>query len=125
MLGQASLVAFAAITKVDDARRFYGETLGLGLIEDGPFALVFSAGAGALRLQKVQSFTPHPFTALGWQVEDIAASMAALAGAGVVFERFPGMEQDEAGAWTPPGTAAKVCWFKDPDGNLLSLSQGG
>jgi hypothetical protein len=84
---------------------------------------VFHAGDTMLRIQKVREVSPPPFTALGWHVADIAADVAALTERGVAFERFGFLEQDAAGVWTAPG-GAKVAWFKDPDGNLLSLTEG-
>jgi catechol 2,3-dioxygenase-like lactoylglutathione lyase family enzyme len=124
MLGSRDIVAFVATTDADKARAFYGEVLGLRLIADDGFALVFDANGTMLRVVKVRDFAPLPFTVLGWHVDDIAAAARGLASAGVTFERFPGMEQDALGVWTSPG-GSKVAWFKDPDGNTLSLSQDG
>ena len=115
-------MAFCATHDGARARRFYQGTLGLNVISDDDYALALDAGGTVLRIQKVKHFTPHPFTALGWQVPDIAATVVALRGRGVVFETFPGMEQDQHAIWhSPNGT--RVAWFKDPDGNILSLTQ--
>jgi hypothetical protein len=92
------------------------------LISDDEFALAFESNGTQLRIQKVQRITPPPFTVLGWQVTDIQAAIATLSQAGVSFERYSFMQQDAAGVWTAPG-GTKVAWFKDPDGNLLSLSE--
>ena len=92
-------------------------------MSDDSFAVVFDAGGTELRLQRVRELTPHPFTALGWIVDDIGAQVRALVARGVTFERYDFMTQDELGIWSTPG--AKVAWFKDPDGNLLSLAQLG
>ena len=121
MLGSAELVAFIATTNAERARAFYEGTLGLRFVSDDQFALVFDANGTTLRVQKVDSATVARGTVLGWQVPDIATAVRELAGRGVTFERYPGMEQDEAGIWMTPG--GKVAWFKDPDGHLLSLSQ--
>lgn len=123
MLGECPVIAMIATTQPERAKAFYSDVLGLKLIDDGWFALVYMAGGTRLHIQKVKEFTPLPFTAIGWTVADIAAAAAALAKKGVKFERYPGMEQDAAGIWTTPDRAAKVCWFKDPDGNTLSLTQ--
>ncbi len=123
MLGECKIIAFTQTTQPERARIFYGEVLGLKLLEETPFAVVFSAGGTRLHVQKVRELAPLPFTALGWSVPDIKAAVDQLSKKGVKFERFPGMEQDGRGIWTPPGTTVKVCWFKDPDGNLLSLTQ--
>ena len=123
MLGSEEILAFAPTTDAARATVFYRDVLGLTLIEDTPFALVFDANGRQLRIPKVEAFTPQPFTIVGWSVRDIKATMSGLAAKGVTFERYPGMDQDAAGAWSSPG-GAKVAWFKDLDGNLLSLTQG-
>jgi catechol 2,3-dioxygenase-like lactoylglutathione lyase family enzyme len=92
------------------------------VVSDDGFELALEAAGTMVRIQKVDAFTPHPFTALGWEVPDIDRSVQELAAAGVAFERFPGLTQDDRGIWPAPG-GARVAWFKDPDGNLLSLSQ--
>jgi len=122
MLGSAKIVAFAPITDAQRARRFYETVLGLRFLSQDPFALVMDANGTTLRLALVQSFQPAPFTVLGWEVAAIQDTVTALEQRGVAFERFPGMPQDDLGIWTAPG-GAKVAWFKDPDGNLLSVSQ--
>jgi catechol 2,3-dioxygenase-like lactoylglutathione lyase family enzyme len=123
MLGECPVIAMIATTQPDRAKTFYSDVLGLNLIEDGWFALAYVAGGTRLHIQKVKEFTPLPFTAIGWTVDDIVATASALGDKGVRFERFPGMEQDSAGIRTTPDRAAKICWFKDPDGNTLSLTQ--
>ncbi len=115
------LVAFVATAQPDAARAFYAGVLGLPVRRDDQFALVFDANGTALRVAKVETLAPQPFTVLGWVVEDIASAVDDLVAEGVTFERFPGMPQDERGVWTVEG--GKVAWFKDPDGNLLSLTE--
>ena len=122
MLGECEVIAFTQTIQPDRAKAFYREILGLRFQEESPFALVFMAGRTMLRVQKVREFSPLPFTALGWRVSDIAAVGEELSKRGVVFERYAGMPQDDAGIWTTPD-GAKVAWFKDPDGNVLSLTQ--
>ncbi len=121
MLGDQSLVAFVATSHAEKCKSFYQGTLGLPLTSEDPFALVFDAHGTALRIQKVESFTPHPFTALGWAVKDADAMVKALTEKGVVFERYGFLQQDALGIWSAPG-GARVAWFKDPDGNVLSLT---
>ena len=123
MINDANLVAFVATANPDRARAFYRDTLGLTLIDEHDFALVFDSAGTTLRVQKVQSVAPIPYTALGWRVADVHASIHRLVERGVSFQRFPGIDQDDDGVWTTPDGIA-VAWFKDPDGNLLSLSQG-
>jgi catechol 2,3-dioxygenase-like lactoylglutathione lyase family enzyme len=121
-LSSANLVAFVATAVPARAREFYEHVLGLRLVADDPFALVFDANGTTLRIAKVQELTPVPRTVLGWAVRDIAGEVTGLARQGVTFERFEGVTQDELGIWSAPG-GARVAWFKDPDGNLLSLTQ--
>ncbi len=122
MLGDQPLIAMIATTQPERAKAFYSDVLGLKLVEDGWYALVYMAGGTRLHIQKVKAFSPLPATAIGWTVSDIAATVAALAKKGIKFERFDGMTQDAAGIWTTP-EGGQVCWFKDPDGNTLSLTQ--
>ena len=122
-LGKYNIIAFASIVDVSRARDFYRDTLGLRLImEEPPFALVFEANGIMLRLGMAKELPPAHGTVLGWQVPEITATLKDLGQAGVRFERFGGMDQDELGIWTAP-SGAKVAWFKDPDGNILSLSE--
>lgn len=122
MLDRSDFVAFAATTEPRRARAFYEGVLGLKLVEQSPFVLEFDANGTVLRIQVVPQLAPQPHTALGWSVADIAATVRALAARGVAFERFPGLEQDQSGVWASP-SGARIAWFKDPDGNLLSLTQ--
>jgi catechol 2,3-dioxygenase-like lactoylglutathione lyase family enzyme len=122
MLGNARLIAFSATRQPDKARAFYEKTLGLRFVEDSPFALVFDANGTMLRVQKVPEFEPQPFSILGWTVPDACNAAKDLAARGVVFERYGFLAQDDLGVWTSPD-GAKVAWFKDPDGNTLSIAQ--
>ncbi len=124
MLGKETLVAFMATSKPDAARAFFEGVLGLTFVGEHEHLVTFQSGAAQLMLQKVSVVTPPHGTALGWSVKDLRGTIRALAERGVTFERFEGMDQDDLGVWSPaPGTG--VAWFKDPDGNLLSLSQHG
>jgi catechol 2,3-dioxygenase-like lactoylglutathione lyase family enzyme len=122
MLHSTSLVAFVATAQTEAAKHFYESVLGLSLLEDSPFALVFDSGGTMLRVQKVEQVVPAPYTVLGWQVSDIEASVRSLRAKGAVFQRYEGMSQDALGIWKSPGRA-KVAWFRDPDGNTLSLTE--
>ncbi|MEO8908913.1 MAG: VOC family protein [Gemmatimonadaceae bacterium] len=125
MLGSANIVAFVPTKNPDKARSFFEKTLGLEFVVDDKFALVFEANGVMIRVVNVagiDSFTPAPFTILGWSVGDVGKAVNDLVRRGVKFERYPGLEQDQLGVWTAPG-GAKIAWFKDPDGNILSLSQ--
>jgi len=122
-LGKYNIVGFVSIVDAARAKEFYRDTLGLRLVsEEPPFALVFDANGIMLRLAMVKEIPPAHGTVLGWQVPDIGATVKDLGSAGVRFERYGQMKQDELGIWTTP-TGAKVAWFKDPDGNILSISE--
>jgi catechol 2,3-dioxygenase-like lactoylglutathione lyase family enzyme len=121
-LGSEKLGAFISTSDPPRALTFYRDTLGLKLQEESPYALVFDCGGTMLRVQIVRQATVAPYTALGWQVQDIAQTIKKLNQAGVAMERFEGMQQDELGAWSPGGST-KVAWFKDPEGHILSLTQ--
>jgi len=122
MLNKSKIVAFIATKQPDRAKDFYEKTLGLRLVYDDAFAIVFDANGIMLRVQKVQELTPPNHTVLGWDVGDIHTEIKELMGQGVRCERYEWLEQDESGVWTAP-SGAKITWFKDPDGNTLSLTQ--
>jgi catechol 2,3-dioxygenase-like lactoylglutathione lyase family enzyme len=122
-LSDQSIIGFVATSDPDRAKKFYRDTLGLPLVsEEMPFALVFEAHGTMLRVTIVEKVVFAGYTVLGWQVPNIVAAAKALSQAGVRFERYSGMQQDELGIWSSPG-GASVAWFKDPDGNTLSISQ--
>jgi catechol 2,3-dioxygenase-like lactoylglutathione lyase family enzyme len=120
MLGDP--IAFVPTTDPARAREFYAGTLGLDLVEENRFALVFRVGDTMLRVTAVEAFEPQPFTVLGWRVPDVADAIRALTARGIAFERYPGMEQDALGVWTSPA-GGRIAWFKDPDGNTLSVAE--
>jgi catechol 2,3-dioxygenase-like lactoylglutathione lyase family enzyme len=122
MLGSSELIAFAAVTDLHRARVFYEQALGLSFVEQNDFACVFDANGTMLRVAAAPDAPRAGYTVLGWRVTDIAAAVRGLAAKGVVFMRYDGMDQDEDGVWTTPG-GEKVAWFRDPDGNVLSLTQ--
>jgi catechol 2,3-dioxygenase-like lactoylglutathione lyase family enzyme len=123
MLGSTNIVAFVPTQDSEKARAFYEGVLGLRFVKDDGFAMVLDANGIMVRVAKVPPpFTPAQFTILGWQVTDIEQLVKGLQKNGVHFERFGFFEQDELGIWTAP-TGDKVAWFKDPDGNILSVSQ--
>ncbi|MGA7524909.1 MAG: VOC family protein [Acidobacteriaceae bacterium] len=118
-----NIIGFVTIVDVNRAKSFYGETLGLRLVsEEPPFALVFDANGIMLRLGMGKELPPASGTVLGWQVSQIDAVVRDLESAGVRFERYDFLKQDSSGIWTSP-TGARVAWFKDPDGNTLSVSE--
>ena len=122
-LASSSLVAFVGVCDPDRAKRFYRDTLGLHLVsEELPFALVFDVQGTMLRVTVVPEVKPARFTVLGWKVPDIQGAVSSLYKAGVEFQRYAGLQQDGLGIWTSP-SGARVAWFHDPDGNILSVTQ--
>ena len=103
---------------------FYHKTLGLRLLSEDQFAMAFDANGTMLRVQKVDQLRPAQYTVLGWEVPDLTHTADQLTAKGVACERFPGMAQDDRGIWDAP-SGARVAWFKDPDGNMLSLTEFG
>ncbi|MCX6620143.1 MAG: VOC family protein [Acidobacteria bacterium] len=123
MLGLYDIVAFVLTSDAARAKTFYGETLGLKYVSQDDYAVVFEANGVMLRVTRMPGHTPAKNTVLGWNVPDIAVAAADLTKAGVKFEKYSFLEQDELGIWSSPDGTAKVAWFKDPDGNVLSISQ--
>jgi catechol 2,3-dioxygenase-like lactoylglutathione lyase family enzyme len=122
-LSDYSIIGFVGTSDPDRAGKFYGDTLGLRLVsQQMPFALVYDAHGTMLRVTIVEKVNPAGYTVLGWKVPNIVAAIKSLAEAGVHFERYQGLQQDDLGVWTSPG-GGKIAWFKDPDGNTLSISQ--
>jgi len=121
-MNKSKVISFVATQNPAKALKFYAGTLGLKLISDDPFAIVFDVNGTMLRVQKVHELLPAGHTVLGWQVPDIHARIKDLTKKGVRFERYDGLGQDESGVWAAP-SGAQVAWFKDPDGNTLSLTQ--
>jgi catechol 2,3-dioxygenase-like lactoylglutathione lyase family enzyme len=115
-------IAFIATERPVESRAFYTDVVGLRFVEDSDFAIVFDAFGTMLRVQKAGKVVVAPYTAFGLDVDDLDAAVDALAAKGVSGKRYPHFDQDPRGIWTAPG-GARVFWFEDPDGNLLSLSQ--
>jgi catechol 2,3-dioxygenase-like lactoylglutathione lyase family enzyme len=116
------IVTFLLTQRPESAIGFYRDALGFTFLRDDGFALVFDLNGTLLRIGKVPSHTPVQNTVLGWEVDEIGTAVRELAAKGVAFEHYPNMGQDEQGVCTFP-SGDKVAWFKDPDGNVLSLSQ--
>lgn len=125
MLVDCDVVSLIPILDGDRARVFYEETLGLRFIADDGFAVAFEVNGRMLRLTRTPELRPQPFSIIAWRVPDIAATVRALSERGIAFVRYPHFDQDELGIWTAPDGSAKVAWFEDPDGNLLSLVDFG
>lgn len=126
MLESADVVAFVPTRDPAKSRAFYQQTLGLKFVSEDPFALVFEANGVTIRIANVstvKSFKPAAFTILGFHVSNAETTVKQLSKKGVVFERYEGMDQDPLGIWDSP-SGARIAWFKDPDGNILSIAEG-
>lgn len=122
MLSAGKLVGFVPTKDSARSREFYEGKLGFKFVSDDQFALVMQAGKSMIRIAKAGKFTPAQYTVMGWEVTDIEAVVKWLTGRGVSFEKYPFVQDQKSGIWTTPN-GDKVAWFKDPDGNVLSLSQ--
>lgn len=122
MLQDPKITAFLPTTDSKKSKEFYTNILGLNLVSEDNFALEFEGMGSVLRITIVREFQPHPFTVLGFKIENIEQQVTALLHKNVTFERFNELDQDDLGIWTSPGSA-RIAWFKDPDGNLLSLTE--
>ncbi len=121
MLASCRMNGFVPTKDPAQARHFYEEVLGLTFVDENPFVVMFRGNQAMVIAQKMSQFVPATYTVLGWEVEDIEDTVSRLTNKGVLFERYPWMEQDEMGIWN--SSDGKVAWFKDPDGNILSVSQ--
>jgi catechol 2,3-dioxygenase-like lactoylglutathione lyase family enzyme len=121
MMQGAEVMGFIPTRDFKRAHAFYVDTLGLTVVSQDDFALEVVSNGSHIRITKVGEFSPFPFTTFGWRVPDITSAVRALAAKGVVFERYNFMQQDEDGIWNAPG-GARIAWFRDPEGNILSLS---
>ena len=122
MLASSKIIGFVPTKDSKKARDFYEHKLGFQFVSDDQFALVMNAGGTMIRIAKAKDFTPAPYTVMGWEVDDMNAIVTWLTARGVVFEKYPFVQDQKLGIWTTP-TGEKVAWFKDPDGNVLSVSQ--
>ena len=124
MLSKAKVISFIATRKPEESKAFYRDVLRFPVRSEDRFAIVFELRHGTLRVTPVEALVPAPFTVLGWEVTDIQEEVKVLGEFGVNCEKFPGLTQDKSGIWTAPG-GARVAWFKDPDGNILSITEPG
>jgi predicted enzyme related to lactoylglutathione lyase len=125
MLSGAAITPFLGSTDLVRARSFFERTLGLEVLSLDSldsFALALKTPSGSLRVTQVRELVAAPYTVLGWDVADVRATVEGLAERGVQFQRYPGMGQDALGIWTAP-SGSRIAWFKDPDGNVLSVAQ--
>jgi catechol 2,3-dioxygenase-like lactoylglutathione lyase family enzyme len=121
MLAAGKLIGFLITTDYDKARAFYEGKLGLEFVSLDNFALALRSGQNMIRITRAETFEPAQGTVLGWEVDDVRMAALWLRDRGVPTEKFPFVADQELGIWTAP-SGDQVAWFKDPDGNVLSLS---
>jgi|SRR5947209_9254917 len=122
MLASGKLIGFLLTKDYGQAREFYEGKLGLRFVGLDQFAMVMEIGGHQIRIVQLPNLTPLRSTVMGWEVDDIEAVADWLKRQGVVMESYPFIQDRERGIWTTPN-GDKVAWFKDPDGNVLSVSQ--
>jgi catechol 2,3-dioxygenase-like lactoylglutathione lyase family enzyme len=120
ILQTAKVCAFIATRDREQAKAFYGHRLGFTLVSEDPYGVVFAMNDTSLRVTPVENFTALQHTVLGWNVADVSATVKARTATGITFERYAFLEQDALGIWD--SGKAQVAWFKDLDGNVLSIS---
>jgi len=122
MLSQAPVTAFLGASDLQRARAFFEGLLGLAVESLDGFALVLRTPTARIRVTQVQTPARAPYTVLGWDVTDIESAVRGLSARGIVFNRYPGMDQDELGIWRAP-SGSRIAWFQDPDENVLSVAE--
>ena len=122
MLASSKLQTIIWTSRLDEAEQFYGGVLGLSFKGKSQGALVYDVSGGELRVSPVPATQPSIHTVLGFAVSNLGDVIAALSARGIKCERFAGFPHDEAGVLATPD-GARVAWFRDPDGNLLSVVQ--
>ena len=122
MLENSKAISGFAVDDIDKAKQFYGEALGVGVSEEGDLLRLHLGGGTEVIVYPKPDYTPATYTILNFPVDDIAKAVDDLVARGIVFERYPGFDQDDKGiARETPGPA--IAWFKDPAGNILSVLQ--
>jgi catechol 2,3-dioxygenase-like lactoylglutathione lyase family enzyme len=121
MLADSKAFSGFAVPDIEEARRFYGETLGLNVeLIEGPGLLTLQlAGDRPVMIYPKPDFEPATYTILNFPVDDVEAAVDELSARGVQFERYDGFDQDEKGI--ARGNGPDIAWFKDPAGNVLSV----
>jgi extradiol dioxygenase family protein len=123
-LDTATPVAFVSVTSREEGRAFYEGVLGVRHHSSDEFGDFHTFANGTmLRLTPMPEFTPSPHPIVGWDVQDIRTVAEQLKAKGISFTIYEGMGQDELGIWTAPDGRAKVAFFSDPFGNVLSLAE--
>ena len=124
MLGKADATPSIAVKDLDRARKYYEETLGLEAVDrQGEEVVTMKSGATKVNVYRSEFAGSNQATALTFDVADIVAEVRELKDKGVMFEHYDmdGLTRD-GDVYSAEGM--KTAWFKDPDGNILSLFEG-
>ena len=110
-----------AVRDLEQAKTFYGDTLGIDLTEeDGPLLMLHLAGGRDTLVYPKDDHVPASYTILNFPVDDIDTSVASLVERGVKMERYDGLDQDDRGISLSP-VGPRIAWFTDPSGNILAV----
>lgn len=123
LLSNAPPITYVLTSDRPRAKTFYADTLGLPIKGENFFATIFDLNGTEFYLTTVKDYVPHEHPVLGWAVSDIAAVLQALKDKGVAGLIYPDFGQDDLGIWAHPDGKKKLAWIKDPDGNVLGLTQ--
>jgi catechol 2,3-dioxygenase-like lactoylglutathione lyase family enzyme len=122
MLGHSRLQTIILTSRIAEAERFYTDVLGLQLRRHSNGNLIFDVGGSDLTVGRVPSTKPSDHTVIGFAVDNLDAAITELSKRGLIWERFEGFPHDDRGVViTPDGD--RVVWFRDPDGNIISIVQ--
>jgi catechol 2,3-dioxygenase-like lactoylglutathione lyase family enzyme len=122
MLEHSRAYSGFSVNDIQQAKQFYGETLGLRVSEQNGMLTLHIAGDRDTLAYPKEDHTPATFTILNFPVDDVDRTVGELTERGVRFERYEGFDQDEKGVFR--GGGPLIAWFKDPAGNILSVIQG-
>jgi len=125
MLKDSHAFSGFSVNDTDEAKKFYGETLGVE-VGDDPMGLTLKlAGGNNVFLYQKDDHAPATFTVLNFPVDDIDQAVDELVGKGIVFEQYPEMTDDQGIArGLANNMGPDIAWFRDPSGNVLSVLQG-
>jgi catechol 2,3-dioxygenase-like lactoylglutathione lyase family enzyme len=130
MLKNAKVATRLPAQNLSRARAFYAEKLGLEPVEERQGGLRYLCAAGEFALFESSGAASGDHTQMGWEVEDIDATVRELRARGVVFEEYdyPGLRTVEGiadieGNYPSKGNGERGAWFRDSEGNLLGIGQ--
>lgn len=121
MLESANVYATIGVKDLDAAKKFYGETLGLQILEENPGGVMYQSGSGRLLVYPSEFAGTNKATYAAWEVTDLEETVEDLKAAGIEFERYDDLPDTERQGEIHTAGKLKIAWFKDPTGNILSI----